>query len=152
MPPHDQHTLTDFGLESMLARPENLPEMNECSETDADCTISVPHPSPSFHSEISCRPFHAWRLSLSPVSQKNKRAVNRVGLRSAGQIQSMFSSGMQRCTLKSLGLTSLHGMGVQSEVKRIYLQQNLLTSFEGWEYQPDLVELNAEDNRIENFR
>jgi hypothetical protein len=137
----------------MLPRTENLgTEENESSESKANSTISVPYPSLSFHSEPSCRPLHAWRLSLSLVSPKNKRAPNRMGPRSAGQLQSMFSSGMQRCTLKSLGLTSLYGIGVQYEVKRIYLQQNLLTSFEGWEYQPDLVELNAEDNRIENFR
>ncbi len=141
----------------MLARTENLKSsqvklVNESSEADADSAISVPYPSLSYHSELLCRPLHAWRLSLSPVLQKNKRPLHRSELRSAGQLQSIFSSGMQRCTLKSLGLTSLHGMGVQSEVKRIYLQQNHLTSFEGWEYQPDLVELNAEDNRIENFR
>ncbi len=136
----------------MLAGIENQQDVKESLETHSDSTISAPYPPPSPHSEISCRPLHAWRLSLCPISQKNHRSLNRTRPRSAGQVQSMFSAGMQRCTLKSLGLTSLHGIGVQSEVKRIYLQQNLLTSFEGWEYQPDLVELNAEDNRIENFR
>ena len=34
----------------------------------------------------------------------------------------------------------------------MYMQNNLLTSFEGWETQQNLEELHAEDNMIENFR
>jgi hypothetical protein len=113
--------------------------------------LPVSNLPPSVHSQFSCSPLQAWRLSLCRISPKHNRVLNRLKPRSPGQLHSVVS-GMQTCTLKSLGLTSLHGIGVQSEVKRIYLQQNLLTSFEGWEYQPDLVELNAEDNMIDNFR
>ena len=136
----------------MFAQNKNHSELNEGLESKTIRLISVPCPPPSFHSELSYSPLQAWRLSLCRVTQKHKHALNRLGPRSAGQLQSVISSGMQTCTLKSLGLTSLHGIGVKSEVKRIYLQQNLLSSFEGWEHQPDLVELNAEDNLIDNFR
>jgi len=61
-------------------------------------------------------------------------------------------TGLGTFTLRSLSLTSLHGLGQHSEVSRMYMQNNLLTSFEGWETQPNLEELHAEDNMIENFR
>jgi hypothetical protein len=41
----------------------------------------------------------------------------------------MFSSGMQRCTLKSLGLTSLHRIGVQSESKTYILRTKSVNFF-----------------------
>ena len=100
-------------------------------------------------STLGYSPLKFWRLSLSP--HRNSKPLKHE-MRSPGQIRSVVISGMQTCTLKSLGLTSLHGIGVHPEVKRLYLQQNQLSSFEGWVCQPDLAELNAEDNKIENFR
>ena len=122
-------------------RTASAPEMS-----DSHCLVHCPTPI-SDHSTSK-----SWRLSLTPISRKTKQVITRQGMKSPGQIQSVLTSGMQMCTLKSLCLTSLHGIGTHPEVQRIYLQQNLLPSFEGWEPQPDLVELNMEDNKIENFR
>ena len=102
------------------------------------------------HSSFPYSPYKLWRLSLSPLFRNAKQLKHE--MRSPEQIRYVIASGVQTCTLKSLGLTSLHGMGIHPEVKRMYLQQNHLSSFEGWVCQPDLLELNAEDNKIENFR
>ncbi|KAJ1494633.1 hypothetical protein T484DRAFT_2437489 [Baffinella frigidus] len=92
-----------------------------------------------------------WRLSLRVSMSKRARRVLRAHpSKSCGQLPVI--PGLEVFTIRSLGLTSLRGMGVHPEVRQLFAQSNLLVSFEGFEPQHHLLELHAEDNLIESFR
>jgi hypothetical protein len=92
-----------------------------------------------------------WRLSLCVgASRRTRRVLRAHPSKNCGQLP--LIAGLEVFTLRSLGLTSLRGMGVHPEVRQLFAQSNLLTSFEGFEPQDNLVELHVEDNLIESFR
>jgi hypothetical protein len=93
-----------------------------------------------------------FRLSFRSDTLNSTKRLASKGLRHKAVGQVPVFTGLETFTLRSLALTSLHGLGVHPEVKRIYMQNNALTSFEGWEMQPRLEELHAEDNLIETLR
>lgn len=90
-----------------------------------------------------------WRMShRAALSPKTELQLRQHKPKRIDQHLSCFSSTM---TLRGRGITSLEGMGSHKEVTTVFLQQNFLTSFKGWEHMPKLVELHAGDNLIENF-
>lgn len=93
----------------------------------------------------------SWRLSFrASISRRTQLQLKQQRPKRVGQLP--VFSGMSTFTLRNMGITHLDGIGVHPEVKKIFLQQNFLTSFEGWEHQPQLLELHASDNHIESFR
>jgi hypothetical protein len=60
--------------------------------------------------------------------------------------------GLGTMSLRNIGLTSLEGMGVHSEMTECYLQHNNLVDLEYFETQPRLKELSLQDNRIVSFK
>ena len=93
-----------------------------------------------------------FRLSFRSNLLNRTKRLAAEGLRDKAVGQVPVFTGLETFTLRSLALTSLHGLGVHPEVRGIYMQNNLLTSFEGWEMQPRLEELHAQDNLIETLR
>ena len=93
----------------------------------------------------------SWRLSFrGSVSRRTQLQIKQQRPKRVGQLP--VFSGLDTFTLRNMSITHLDGMGLHPEVRRVYLQQNFLTSFEGWEHQPQLVELHAGDNLIESFK
>jgi hypothetical protein len=114
------------------------------SASPAEVNALGAHSSEGVHSD-------SWRLSFRVALSKNtKAALKHQPLKHVGHLP--VFSGMATFTLRNMGITHLHGMGVHPEVTKIFLQQNFLTSFEGWEHQPHLTELHAADNLIESFK
>jgi len=92
-----------------------------------------------------------WRVSYrASVSRRTQHQLKQQRPKRVGQLP--VFSGLDTFTLRNMSITHLDGMGLHPEVRRVYLQQNFLTSFEGWEHQPQLVELHASDNLIESFK
>jgi len=93
----------------------------------------------------------SWRLSYrASISRRTKNQLKQQRPKRVGQLP--VFSGISTFTLRNMGITHLQGMGVHPEVTKVFVQQNFLTSFEGWEHQPQLVELHASDNYIESFK
>jgi hypothetical protein len=93
----------------------------------------------------------SWRLSFrASISRRTQLQLKQHRQKRVGQLP--VFSGMSTFTLRNMGITHLDGIGVHPEIKKIFLQQNFLTSFEGWEHQPQLLELHASDNYIESLR
>jgi hypothetical protein len=93
----------------------------------------------------------SWRLSYqTSISRRTQVQLKQVRMKRVGQLP--VFSGMETFTLRNMGITHLEGMGVHREIRNVFLQQNFLTSFEGWEHQPHLMELHASDNFIESFK
>ena len=93
----------------------------------------------------------SWRLSYrASISRRTLLQLKQQRAKRVGQLP--VFPGMATFTLRNMGITHLDGLGVHPEVTKIFLQQNFLTSFEGWEHQPNLVELHASDNCIESFK
>lgn len=96
-------------------------------------------------------PPSVWRLSFTgALSHRSQQILSLQRLKTVGQLP--VFPGLDIFTLRSLGITSLRGIGRHPEVRKLFLQSNYLSSFEGWEHQPQLVELHAENNLIESFR
>ncbi|EKX54157.1 hypothetical protein GUITHDRAFT_100404 [Guillardia theta CCMP2712] len=93
-----------------------------------------------------------FRFSYRSQTLNRTRRMILQGVKEKAVGQIPVFAGLGTFTIRSLSLTSLKGMGMHAEVKRIYMQNNLLTSFEGWEFQPSLEELHAEENFLESFR
>jgi hypothetical protein len=93
----------------------------------------------------------SWRLSYrASISRRTLLQLKQQRAKRVGQLP--VFPGVATFTLRNMGITHLDGLGVHPEVTKIFLQQNFLTSFEGWEHQPNLVELHASDNCIESFK
>ena len=93
----------------------------------------------------------SWRLSYrASISRRTQLQLKQQRPKRVGQLP--VFSGMATFTLRNMGITHLDGLGVHPEVTKVFLQQNWLTSFDGWEHQPNLVELHASDNCIESFK
>ena len=113
-------------------------------------------PSPAALSRTSSRGADdsiasSWRLSYrASISKRTKNQIKQHRPKRVGQLP--VFSGISTFTLRNMGITHLQGMGVHPEVTKVFLQQNFLTSFDGWEHQPQLLELHASDNYIESFR
>jgi hypothetical protein len=92
-----------------------------------------------------------WRMSYrAALSARSERILRQQSVKHMTRIPIL--SGMATFTFRNRAITSLHGMGVHPDVTTVFMQQNFLTSFEGWEHQPVLKELQAADNLIESFK
>eukprot|EP00762_Andalucia_godoyi_P006847 ANDGO_00981.mRNA.1 187-kDa microtubule-associated protein AIR9 len=94
---------------------------------------------------------------MATPSKTPKKAATNSGTTSGGNTQRTIRDvapafGLGTLGLSSKGLTSLYGLGCNTDLKVLYLQGNNLRTFEHLVSQPQLRELNVSDNKLSSFK
>lgn len=124
----------------------------EAIRTPAKAVIQRPSTANDAASPLQGLPLalrSGYRLVYNTPFQK-KHAQQVFPFKSISSVR--LHCGLGTMSLRNIGLTSLEGMGVHSEMTECYLQHNNLVDLEYFETQPRLKELSLQDNRIVSFK
>jgi hypothetical protein len=124
----------------------------EAIRTPAKAVIQRPATANDVASPLQGLPLalrSGYRLVYNTPFQK-KHAQQVFPFKSISSVR--LHCGLGTMSLRNIGLTSLEGMGVHSEMTECYLQHNNLVDLEYFETQPRLKELSLQDNRIVSFK